>query len=62
MTLLPGVPPFSKQLLAASVCVCVREGGTYILATVLSGEGPPARDCTLGSFSWQEVRSALYPS
>lgn len=33
VTLPPGVPPFSEQLLA-SYCVCVGEGGTYILATV----------------------------
>lgn len=49
MTVFPGVLPFSKPLLPSSVCVCVRERGTYILATVLGGEGPHVRECIIGS-------------
>lgn len=46
--LLPGVQPFSKQLLASSVGVC--QGKRNLLwATVLSRKGPHLRECILDS-------------
>lgn len=62
MTLLPGVPLFSKQLLASSVCVCQVKRHLHSV-TVLSGKELCLRQCILGlSIYWQEVRSPPYPS
>lgn len=46
--LLPGVPPFSKHLLASSVDVWQGERN-LLLATVLSGKGPLLRGYLLDS-------------